>query len=207
MINDDYFIICQPREDDKRHDLLPILGPDEDTAKLRYRTEPLPVGHKPLIFDNAAKQMFQRRGYTTIKNPPDILFEGSAPLVRGNIREKILALDIPDLVLQPSIYIDDWGKWHEDYWYLTFLNDFDGWDRKTSDIGEKVWIVDEYFYEVYRVSFDDDEMSRIPLKQRLLFQLKSMPSLIVAHKSVASIFSKKDSGALVISLSDYPNRP
>lgn len=206
--DDDYLIITQPREDDKAHDLLPDLGPDEDTAALNFRYEAIPVGHKPLIFKNSAKGFRDRRGMTTMKTPPDVLFDGDNPLVRSPIREKLLALNIPNLVLQPAIFIDDWGKWHEDYWYLTFLSTFHCWDRKTSDLGEKVKVVDEYVYTIYRVGLDDAVMKATPLEQRLLFQLDTLPGLVLAHKSVAGLFrGNGDSGALVISLADYPNRP
>lgn len=124
------------------------------------------------------------------------------------IREKLLALNIPNLALQPAIFIDDWGKWYEDYWYLTFLSTFHCWNRKTSDLGEKVKVVDEYVYTIYRVGLDDAVMKATPLEQRLLFQLDTLPGLVLAHKSIAGIFRVSgDSGALVVSLADYPYRP
>lgn len=205
MIDNEYFIVCRPREDEKRFDLLPILGPDEDTQSIPYHTEPLPVGHKPLIFDNAAKPMRDRRGKTTIKNTPEILFDGFNPLVRGGVREKILALDLPNIFFQPSVYIDDWGVWHEDYWYVSFLEKFDHWDRIKSDVGEKVRVAGEYLHEVYRVGLDEPVLRKMPMKDRMIFQIKALSSFVIAHQSVASIF--KLSGALVVSLGDYPNRP
>ena len=205
MIDNEYFIICQPREDHKRSDLLPILGPDEDTVDIPYQSEPLPLGHKPLVFTNAAKPMRDRRGSTTTRKLPEILFDGFNPIVRGDVREKLLNLNIPNLALQPSIYIDDWGQWHEDLWYLAFLEDFDHWDRKKSDVGGKVWVADEYLYDVYRVSFDDNVMQQIPLQDRLLFQINAVSSFVIAHRSIASIFQKH--GSLVVSLADYPKRP
>lgn len=206
--DDDYLIITQPREDDKAHDLLPDLGPDEDTASLNFRYEAIAVGHKPLIFKNSAKGFRDRRGMTTTKTPPDVLFDGDNPLVRSPIREKLLALNIPNLVLQPAIFIDDWGSRYEDYWYLTFLSTFRCWDRKASDLGAMVKVVDEYVHTVYRVGLDDAVMKATPLEQRLLFQLDTLPRLVLAHRSVAGLFrGNGSSGALVVSLADYPDRP
>lgn len=208
LFDDEYYIVTQPREDDKEHDLLPDLGPDEDTASLSFRYEALPVGHKPLIFRNSAKRFRDRRGMTTMKTPPDVLFDGDNPLVRTRIRDKLLALNIPNLALQPSIFVDDWGKWHEDYWYLTFLETFHCWDKRKSEVGEKVKVVDEYIYTMYRVSLDEAVMKATPLQQRLLFQLDTLPGLVLAHRSVAGLFSGAgQNGALVVSLNDYPNRP
>jgi len=208
MFDDEYFIITQPREDDKRYDLLPDLGPDENTAELSFRNEALPVGHKPLVFRNSAKGFRDRRGMTTMKAPPDVLFDGDNPVVRSHIREKLLALNISNLVLQPSIFIDDWGKWHEDFWYLTFLETFHCWNKANCDLGEKIKVVDEYVYTIYRVSLDDTIMKATPLEERLLFQLDTLPGLVLAHRSVAGLFrAGGKSGALVVSLQDYPDRP
>jgi hypothetical protein len=206
--DDDYFIVTQPREDAETNDLLPDLAPDENTAALNFRREAIPVGHKPLIFKNSAKAFRDRRGMTNMKTPPDVLFDGDNPLVRSHIREKLLALNIPNLVLQPSIFVDDWGKWHEDYWYLTFLEPFHCWDRSKSDVGERIKVVDEYIYTIYQVSLDEEIMKATPLQQRLLFQLDTLPGLVLAHRSVAGFFrAGGQSGALVVSLEDYPNRP
>lgn len=128
-----YFFILNPRQDFIDRDLFPSLTPDEDTAELPYSYERLPLGSKPLRFTNGGKDYVQRMGYTTIRRPPDILFSGSNPLARGDLREKFLALDIPNLELQPAIFIDDWNEWHEDYWFMTFTKEFDCWNRKTSD--------------------------------------------------------------------------
>jgi len=207
MFDDEYFIITQPRQDDVRHDLLPDLGPDEDTAALNFRYEALPLGSKPLKFRNSAKSFRDRRGMTTMKVPPDVLFDGDNPVVRSRIRDKLLALNIPHLAIQPAIYLDDWGTWHEDYWYLTFLETFHCWDPKKSELGERVKAVDEYLYTMYRVSLDEAVMRSTPLEQRLLFQLDTLPGLVLAHRSVAGFFrGGGSSGALVVSLQDYPSR-
>jgi hypothetical protein len=210
LFDDEYYIVTRPREDDKLEDLLPDLGPDEETTALSFRYEALPVGHKPLIFKNSAKRFRDRRGMTTMKNPPEILFDGSNPLVPGWLRQKLLRLEIPNLVLQPSIFVDDWGTWHEDYWYLTFTDRFDCWDRKTSDFerGSPVRIAGESLYQVYDVRLDDGVMEKTPLAQRTLFQLGgSLDALVIAHRSVAGLFRGSDgkSGAQVISLPDYPH--
>src|SRR5688572_30003725 len=98
LFDDEYYIVTRPREDDKLEDLLPDLGPDEETAALSFRYEALPVGHKPLIFKNSARRFRDRRGMTTMKNPPEILFDGSNPLVPGWLRQKLLRLEIPNMV-------------------------------------------------------------------------------------------------------------
>ena len=132
-IDTQYFLVLCPRQDFIDRDLFPSLTPDEDTAELPYSYAKLPLGSKPLKFFNGGKDYVQRMGYTTIRRPPDILFRGSNPLVRGDLRERLLTLDIPHLELQPAIFVDDWDEWHEDYWFMTFTKEFDCWNRKTSD--------------------------------------------------------------------------
>jgi hypothetical protein len=96
----------------------------------------------------------------------------------------------------------------EDYWYLTFLSTFHCWDKKTSELGEKIKVVDEYVYTMYRVSLDDAIMKATPLPQRLLFQLDTLPGLVLPHRSVAGLFrGNGQSGALVVSLAGCPDRP
>lgn len=206
----DYYLIVRPRQDDQETDLLPNLGADEDTANLPFRYQRLPLGSRPLKFTNVGQEFRKKHGMTTMKHPPDILFDGSNPLVRGRVREKLLAMEIPNLELQPAIFVDDWSKWHEDYWYLTFTDRLDCWDRQTSEFekGAAIRIGGHTLYQLYDIHLDDKVIDEIPLAQRLLFQLGgSIDALVLAHKSVAGLFRDSDgkSGAQVISLPDYPD--
>lgn len=208
MFDAEYYVVTRPRQDDQDQDLLPILGPDEDTAELEYRDEVLPLGHKPLIFINAVKDSRRRKGKTTLKTPPAVLFDGDNPIVRSKVREKLLALEIPDLALQPAIFIDDWGQWHEDYWFLTFLETRRYWDANKSKLGGSIPIGDDSLQTVYDFALDDALLRDIALKDRLLFQMDSLPSIVVAHRSIVGLFQGGgNSGALVIPIRDYPNRP
>ena len=207
MLDDEYYVVTRPRQDDQKHDLLPTLGPDEDTADLEYRDEALPLGHKPLICINALKESRQRKGMTTVKSPPSVLFDGDNPLARSNVREKLLALDIQDLVLQPAIFIDDWGNWHEDYWFLTFLETHRYWDANKSRLGRGIPVGSDTLQTVYAFALDEKRLNEIPLKDRLLFQMDCLPSVVVAHRSVAGFFrGDGNNGALVVPIRDYPNR-
>jgi hypothetical protein len=208
MFDDDYCVVTRPRQDDQDHDLLPILGPDEDTAELEYRGEVLPLGHKPLIFVNAMKDFRHRNGKTTLKTPPPVLFDGDNPIVRSKVRDELLALDIPDLALQPAIFMDDWGNRHDDYWFLAFLETRRYWDASKSRLGGSILMGDDALQTVHDFALDDARLRRVALKDRLLFQMDSLPSIVVAHRSVASLFQGDgNSGALVIPIRDYPNRP
>lgn len=208
-IDAQYFFILNPRQDFIDRDLFPSLTPDEDTAALPYSYEKLPLGIRPLKFTNGGKDYAQRMGYTTIRRPPDILFSGSNPLVRGDLREKLLALDIPNLELQPAIFIDDWDTWHEDYWFMTFTKEFDCWNRKTSDYEKgagPIRIGGTSLYQVYQFRLDEKLMQGTPLQERLLFQMGgSQDAFVVAHVSIAHLFAGNRNGAQVISVEDFPD--
>ena len=63
-------------------------------------------------------------------------------------------------------------------------------------------------HKIYKVALDDAVLQKLSLKERLLLKLNALPGLVLAHRSITSIFfTNGNSGALVILLADYPNRP
>ena len=207
-IDKEYFIVAKPRQDFADQDLFPSLSAHQDTQGLPFRYERMPSGSRPLKFTNGYKDCLQP-GQTTIKHPPDILFDGSNPLVRDDVREKLLQIDISNLEIQPAIYVDDWDVWHENYWYLTFTERLDCWSRNNSDYDSAtgpVRLGGVEFFEVNRYRLDEEIMKRTPLRERLLFQMGgSLEAPVVAHISIAHYFSGKRIGAQVISLEDFPD--
>ncbi|RQP24213.1 hypothetical protein DZC73_12915 [Albitalea terrae] len=208
----DYFLILEPRQDDdKDHDLIPALTPDDDTASLPFRYKAIPFGSKPLVFVNGFKERQARLKQTSIRIPPPILFEGANPVVHTPIRDKLLQFNIPNLEIQPAIFIDDWDKWHEDYWYLTFTEEFDCWSRKRSDY-ERGHGIDlgggEVLRTIHELRLDNDKLRKVPLEERLLFQLGgATDAFVLAHTSIAHLFDGHGkSGAQVLSLQDYPDK-
>jgi hypothetical protein len=207
----EYFIVLKPRQDFEERNLLPSLTPDEDTAALPFRYKAIPFGSKPLVFVNGFKERRARLGHTTVKTPPQVMFEGSNPVVHTSIRENLLQLNVPNLEIQPAIYVDDWDKWHEDYWYLTFTEEFDCWSRKRSDY-EKGHGIDlgggEILRTIHELRLDNDKLRTVPLEERLLFQLGgATDAFVLAHKSIAHLFDGHGkSGAQVLSLQDYPDK-
>lgn len=209
-LNSEYFIIIKPREDDKDHDLLPTLSADDSTVGLPYRYQALPVGSRPLSFVNGSKEFRDKRRQTTMRHPPDVLFEGGNPVVSGTIREKLLVLDVPHLAIQPAVYIDEWGTWHEDYWYLTFTERLDCWSRSESEYDKSHPIrlgPGENLYDVYSIRLDEKLLASRPLEDRRLFQLGGcIDAFVLAHASVASIFlAGGGRGVQVLALADYPD--
>jgi hypothetical protein len=207
----EYFIVIKPRQDFEDRNLLPRLTPDDDTAALPFRYKAIPFGSKPLVFVNGFKERWAEQNREAIRVLPPILFNGSNPVVHTPIRDKLLHLNIPNLEIQPAIYIDDWDKWHENYWYLTFTERLDCWSRKRSDY-EKNHGVEvepgEIWRSVHEFRLDNDKLRKIPLEERLLFQMGgTTDAFIFAHTSLAHLFDRNGkSGAQVLALQDYPDK-
>lgn len=207
--NSEYFFLVQPRDDDKDVDVLPFLSPDETTAKLPYQYAVMPVGSKPLVFVNGEKEVNLRYGVSVIKTPPPVLFAGNHPVVDGQIRERLLRLDLPNVALQPTVFIDDWGTWHEDYWYMTFLDRLDCWSRTDSDYEQSeppLELGGFELHQVYKFSLDDSVLDQVDKPRRLLFQMGgTQEGFAVAHQSVAAMFGGV-AGVQVLRVQDYPDK-
>ncbi len=158
---------------------------------------------KPLIFFNGASD-FQKSNHIRPSDPaPDILFSGSDVLVKDEVRDKLLPLEIPNLAIQPAIYIDHKNNWHEDYWYLTFTELFDCWDRERSSYRPKPIDFDGVkIYNVRQYSLNDDLLDETPLESRRLFKMGgTLDGFVVVHVSIASWFGL--SGAVLVPIAEY----
>lgn len=209
QLDKEYYFLVQPRDDDQDVDVLPFLVPDETTAKLPYQYAVIPVGSKPLVFVNGEKEANLKYGVSVVKTPPPVLFAGNHPLVDAKLREKLLRLEIPNVALQPAIFIDDWGQWHEDYWYLTFIERLDCWSRTDSDFEQSeppLELGGFELHQVYRFSLDDLVLGKVDERRRLLFQMGgAQEGFVVAHQSVAALFARTV-GVQVLGIPDYPDK-
>lgn len=193
-----YFFILRSR--DKR---MPEMTPDEDTSRKPYTSQILPLHTKPLVFHNGLLDYQQANRISPADPPPDILFDGSDILVKDDLREKLLPLDIPNLAIQPAIYIDHNNKWHEDRWYLTFLELFDCWDRDNSNYRHRDFEPDEEpRYNVRQYSLNDQLLDKTPIEARRLFKMGgTLDGFVVAHASVARYFGL--SGATLVPIAEF----
>jgi hypothetical protein len=193
-----YFILA---DQDER---IPSMTPDEDTSRKPFTSEQLPLHTKPLIFHNGSLDYQKRHRIAPMDPPPDLLFGGSDILVKDALREKLLPMEIPNLAIQPAIYIDHKNNWHEDYWYLTFIELFDCWDRDHSSFRPKPIDFDDgvLLYNVHEYSLNEELLDRTPLESRRLFKMGStLDGFVVAHVSVAKHF--RLSGAVLVPIAEY----
>ncbi|NVM79945.1 hypothetical protein FHW83_005787 [Duganella sp. SG902] len=200
-MDNEYYFIRKP--DDDR---LPFLVPDENTEDRCFRFEPQPQGSPPLVFHNGWRDLQRKNKIVGVT--PDILFAGADLVVRDAIRERLLEHRIPSMHMHPVVYIDNAGQWHEDFWYLTFADRFDCWDRTTSEFDEEsppIRLGGFQLQEVYTYCLDEELMRQTPLDNRRLFKMGGdLNAFVVCHSSLSHIFrGNGTSGASLMAIADY----
>ena len=203
MYTEEYYFIRSPR---KRADL-PFLTPDESTSNRNYEFEAIPMGQPPLKFYNGLRNVPGAKNTKAVVT--DILFSGFNLIVSDRIRERLLNFDLPNLHIFPAIYIDDENQWHEDRWFLTFTQDFDCWDRNTSEYDrdeDPIRLGGQEYYMVFQFAFNEKLLDSTPLEKRLLFRMGGVTnSFITVHQSVLTkIFGDQNlNGAEYVKVSDF----
>lgn len=180
----DYFSIVKDTKDER----LPELAATDNTENRQFQFARQPVGSAPLVFTNGWREdNLENKVKDTVA---DILFDGADFMVKSHIRERLLAYDIPHLAIHPAVYIDDREVWHEDYWYFTFTDVFDCWDRDKSNYNSKPLVVGgKKNYNVRSFSLNVELLDNTPLENRLLFKMGgTIDGHVACHKSLAPIF-------------------
>ncbi|MET3130292.1 hypothetical protein AAKU55_000545 [Oxalobacteraceae bacterium GrIS 1.11] len=200
--NNQYFFIGKSID----NPYLPSLTPDTNTENRKFGYKKQHLSSSPLIFYNGAKEFNKNRNVEILQVISEVLFCGADLVVSTRIREALLQFNIPNLDMHPAIYINDDDKRHEDYWYMTFTDNFDCWDRNNSTYKAKTADrADETDYSIYTYSLNQELLDNTPLEQRLLFKMgaDSNPS-IVCHNSLSNLFyTDEKSGTHLTIISEY----
>ena len=196
-LEDEYYFIRRPDDDG-----LPLLRPDTDTYRRRYRNIPQP-GTKPYFFENALAEEQDLQNIPCPITPPDVLVGGADIIVKSHIRERLLDIEIPNLFMFPSVYIHNDDEWYEDYWYLGFIKEFDVLDRNLSE-----YVSDgdnDDSVAVLKYVFDADAMRKMTPKDRLLFKIGGTSfGWITCNQSLFPLFyGAGESGVWVQKVSEF----
>lgn len=185
--NDEYFFVTRPRNNER----LPYLVPDSKTEGREFRYKPQPAGSPPLVFRNDMQPELILAGRRTVAAP--VLFAGTDLVVNSTIRERLLRLAVPNLSMHPTVYIDEAGVAHQDYWHLMFTQRLDCWDRTHSDYDDEeppLQLGGHELYEVYRYSLDEQALGKLPLQQRLIFKMGAATTAeVLCHASVVEVLA------------------
>lgn len=197
----EYYFVTSPMDREE----LPSLTPDKNTQYRQFRFMRQPFGSAPLVFFNGAGDYQKKLGVRVVNVPPNILFDGSNLVVDNGIREGLLNYDINNMSLHPAIYIHDDGKWYENYWYMTFTEQLDCWDRKNSTYDPEPMTLGGESYEVYTYSLNQQLLDRIPAEDRLLFKMGgTTEGLVVFHQELFSLFAGNgDTSASMVKVAEF----
>jgi hypothetical protein len=185
---------------------LPSLTPDENTVDRHYSFEPQLSGLAPFMFFDGGADYDRKQGIISLKELPDILFDGADMLVRSHIREALIALNLLGMHIHPAVFVDAYKNWHGDYWYLAFPERLDCWDRRLSNFeDDPIELGGFKLYSIYNYALDAAVLEKIPLSQRLLFKMGgTLDPYIVCHRDIAAIFrGNGESGARLVAIPDY----
>lgn len=179
----------------------PILSADAETAALAYTSEALPLSSLPLKFKNGAAN--DKNKHIFSEEPPEILFHGSDIAVKAETFKQLTSIEIPNLALQPAIYIDQNNVHHGNYWFLTFTNKLDCWDRNKSLYApEPLTSFNDIRYEVISYHLDKATLDSMPLTERRLFKMgATTEGWLLVHNSIASLFKK--TGVELVPIKDF----
>ena len=131
----------------------------------------------------------------------------SAAGVVTDLHAKLTALDLPGVCTHPAVYIGDDGVRHEGYWYLTFPERFDCWDREASDVEQDdppLQLGDVTLHQVYGYRLNATLLDATPLRERLLFKMGgTLDAFVVCHASLRSLFEGAHAGVELQAVADY----
>ncbi|UTH76594.1 hypothetical protein [Chromobacterium sp. IIBBL 290-4] len=194
--DEEYYFICYKSAEDR-----PVLAAQENTATLTDISKIDSNKKISMRFFNGTANETNKSLFK--KTPPDILFYGSDIVVKGNTHEEIKALDIPNLVTHPAIYIDQNDAKHGDYWFLNFTKKFDCWDRDRSFYApDPLTGFGDIRHEVINYHLNSKILEKTKIDDRRLFKMgASTEGWIVAHKSIANLF--KISGVELVLIRDF----
>ena len=201
-----YYILQRPHGDEQL-----FLSPDKKTFNRRYTYMKMDQGGGPLFFENGFKERDASEGKSFLTT--NVLMNGSNFLVDDAIRDKLKFKDIWGMQPYLAIYVDDDGKWHENYWFLNFYETVDCWDRKHSilDIDEDDDDEDddedsiELDPEIMQYRLDADILNAIPEEKRLMFKMGGASKLyIFVHQKVVDIFKECNAiGVRFVKVSEF----
>jgi len=184
-----YFLVCLPPGDEQI-----CLKPNSQTAKRKYHYKKLNPGEAPLFFQNSYRESDNNQWAIT-----NVLVDMSGLLVSQAIYEDIRSYNINFMQTYPSVYVDDAGTYHEDYWYIGFFEklnclDVDNSTIETFDFDEDDEDEDdEQRLEVEKYLLCDKMLDGIPEEKRLMFKLGgcSKKHIFVYHK-IVDIFERNN---------------
>jgi len=172
----------------------------------------IPFTHKALALDSKPFMLYDNSleykdvaDFKPLNRLPEILFHGGDLIVKEELRNAILALEIPNLAMNANSFIDYKKNQHDGLWYLAFTKLFYGWDKITRfNKAAKISGTNPLYSQAKGYSLNYLLLAKTPLQNRLLLKLdEAGDHNVIAHESIAYLFKK--SGVIVLPASEYEN--
>lgn len=187
VYDEEYYVTQDPSGEDH---IFPEA--DEKTALRKYSFLKMPAGGPPLYFHNGYVDRDKRKG--VVRPITDVLFVGSNLIVSNDIREKLITYPTFGLQINSAVYVDDDGKFHESYWFLTFYDGIACLSKNKTKLHEVEDEDDDVSGEVFnssvdKYSLDEAVLDAIPEEERLLFKIPDVSlGYIFVHKKIVDFF-------------------
>lgn len=110
-------------------------------------------------------------------------------IVKDHIKDFLEEYETPNMLLYPTVYIDDNDNWHENYWFLNFYKSLDCLDMVASQYDKE----DDIYLDpdIEKFSLDETILNKIPEEQRLVFRIgRSLIAYIFMHLRVVEFLQK-----------------
>ena len=197
--NEDYYIMFKPRGEEQIY-----IKPQKRTAERGFRYQKTIPEVEPLFFERAYKDKIKN-----IWPETDVLLESSCFIASTAVYECLRDFKIDSMQIYPAVYVNDSGKYNEDYWYFVFFDELDCIDIEGSELRNIKFNTDdgddELHLEVKKYSLRADVLDVIDEGNRLMFKMgQCSKKYIFVHKKIVDIFlSNSYSGVRFIKVSDF----
>jgi len=183
----EYFLVFPPVTEDERE--MVALRPDRRTAAW-LRTDQRTPSSRPLFFHDGFPEMHQNQPEETALH---VLFSGIDLVLRDPLHEFFREHRVADVLLQPAVFVDASGGFHEDYWYVSLYEPLDAWDRERSDVLPPVVVDaaddrdeddDDDIGDGTDVGDDEDDFAPLPRVRRFSLHTPTLEAVPEEHRLV-----------------------
>jgi len=158
-------------------------------------------GGEPMFFVNGYRDEDLARG---ISRPiKQAHLDSTYPVISDEIKKSLGNIDNEFFQLYPGVIVDDHDKYHEGYWAFNVFDQMDVLNLEKCRIDD--FDPDEEDQTIEQYYLDDDKLSAMPEKERLVFMPKysDYPHIIV-HEKVVRAFKKHNVDTLnFVKVSDW----
>jgi hypothetical protein len=160
----------------------------EKSAQRRYSSIRLELGGEPLFFENAYRE--EDKSSNKIRPIKKSHMNMTNLLVNEALKNKLDVFAIQNFQFYPSIIIDDYDSYHEDFWIMNIFGSIDALDCDTSEI--KRFKPDNDSNKVIRYSLNSELLDSIPEERRLIFRMPNTEhKTIFVHEKIVDIFKEE----------------